>query len=457
MTDKQVLAFLVLTFMVTTCASPAATPAPTAVAPTATPIPPTPTAEPTSAPEIMTAAECIQEVFARYADSDEFSGAALVAEGDQILLRKGYGFANREEQILNTPETLFHIQSMGKLFTYASVLMEEEQGHLSLDEPIQTYFPGFPNCDKITIQHLLHFRSGLFHYPHDLPGHIYGSLSEPVEMEELIEGFGAYPLKFEPGTQFGYSNAGYTMLASVIESTSGTPFDDYLQANIFTQTGMTKTTADWTDSMPDLAVGYERGLGTFIRSPADHVSHFVGAGSVYSTVDDLYRWYQAVYRDGSMRRFSFGGANGRGMGYQALFEPIPSFDIAIIILSNHMDAPVAELGREVTTILLEDTTLIELKADDLDAFAGQYEGLSAFGEVSFSIDRVGENLIVTQSGFFGTTQTYELCPLSPDSFVAAVGEDITGSVFTFGIEQDGSVSQVALELNGRELEATRTD
>ena len=402
-------------------------------------------------------AERIDELFTRYTDSGEFSGAVLVVEEDQVLLREGYGFANREEQIPHTPETLFSIQSVSKLFTYAAILMEEDQAHLSLDDPIQLYIPGFPNGDKITIQHLLYFRSGLLHYPHDLPDHIPGFLSEPIAMEDLIEEFGAFPLRFEPGTQFGYSNAGYTMLASVIKSVSGVPFDDYLQANIFTQTGMNETTADWDKIMPDLAVGYEKAHGTFIRSPADHVSHFVGAGSVYSTVADMYRWYQAVYTDGSMREFSFGGADGRGMGYRASFKPIPSFDIVIIILSNHMDAPVVELGRAVTAILLEDTTLIQLEADDLNAFVGQYEGLSGFGEVSFSIDRVAEKLVVTQSGFSGTNQTYELCPLSPNSFVTVEGKDITGSVFTFKIEQDGTVSQVALDSNGLGLEAIRTD
>ena len=249
------------------------------------------------------------------------------------------------------------------------------------------------------------------------------------------------------------------MLASVIESVSEVSYDDYLQANIFTQTGMNETTADWDKIMPVLAVGYEKAPGTFIRSPADHASHFVGAGSVYSTVDDMYRWYQAVYTDGSMREFSFGGADGRGMGYQASFKPIPAFDIVIIVLSNHMDAPVVELVREVTAILLEDTTLVQLEADDLHAFVGQYEGLSALGGVSFSIDLAAESLIVTQSGpgLLDTAQTYELRPLSPSSFVTVEGEDIIGSVLAFKIEQDGRVSQVALDLNGFELEATRTD
>jgi CubicO group peptidase (beta-lactamase class C family) len=401
--------------------------------------------------------ERIDELFVHYVDSGEFSGAVLVAQEGQVLLRKGYGFANREEQIPNTLETIFSIQSMSKLFTYAAILMEEDQGHLSLDDPIQLYIPGFPNGDKITIQHLLYHRSGLLHYPHDVPGHIYGSLSEPIAMEELTKELGAFPLKSEPGTQFSYSNAGYTMLAHVIESVSGVPFDEYLQANIFSPVGMNETTADWSSTIPDLATGYEKVHDTYIQSLADHVSHFVGAGTVYSTIDDMHRWYQAVYTDGSMRKFSFGGANGRGMGYQASFMPIPSFDIVIILLSNHMDAPVAELGRKVTAILLEDTAIVQLEADDLDAFVGQYEGLSAIGEVSFQVDRVAENLIVTQSGFFGATQTYELEPLSPHRFVTIEGENLTGSVYTFRTEPDGSVSQVTLDLNGFELEAVRTD
>ena len=134
--------------------------------------------------------------------------------------------------------------------------------------------------------------------------------------------------------------------------------------------------------------------GEFIRSQADHPTHFVGAGTTYSTVDDMYRWYQAVYVDGSMGEFSIGGGDGRGMGYRAIFWPIPSFDLVIILLSNYMDAPVHELVGEVAAILLEDTTFIDQDPDDLEALRGQYVANSGFGEFSFLIYGSPERMFV---------------------------------------------------------------
>ena len=327
----------------------------------------------------------IDDLFTRYTDSGEFSGAVLVAEGDQILFRRGYGFANREEQIPNTPDTQFSIQSITKLFTYASVLMEVKAGRVSLDDPIERYVPGIPSGDKITINHLLHHRSGLLHYPHEVPGHVYGSLSAPIAIDALIEEFKSFPLKFEPGTQYSYSNAGYSTLAKVIEEASEISFVAYLQAMIFNPAGINQTTADWDSASEDLAIGYEMVDGEFIRRPFDHPSHYIGSGSTYSTVDDMYHWYQAVYVDGSMREFSLGGGDGRGMGYRATFWPIPSFDLVIIILSNYQDAPVNELVGEVVAILLENTIFLELKQEDVDTLAGQYEASAGYGDFKFSI------------------------------------------------------------------------
>ena len=134
-------------------------------------------------------------------------------------------------------------------------------------------------------------RSGLFHFPQEVAGHVYGSLSTPIAIDALIEEFEDFPLKFDPGTQFGYNNAGYSMLVKVIEEVSETSFDDYLQTKVFTPTRMYQTAADWDSASQDLAIGYEKVDGEFIRSPADHPSHFVRAGTTYSTVDDMYNTY----------------------------------------------------------------------------------------------------------------------------------------------------------------------
>ena len=401
--------------------------------------------------------ERIDDLFTRYADSDEFSGAVLVAGGDHILLRRGYGFANREEQIPNTPDTQFHIQSIAKLFTYAAILMEVKAGRVSLDDPIERYIPGFPTGDRITIDHILRHRSGLFHYPHEVPGHVYGSLSAPIEIDALIAEFEGFPLKFEPGAQFGYSNAGYSMLAKAIEEVNEISFAEYLQARIFTPIGMNQTTADWDAASQDLAIGYEKVDGEFIRSPADHPSHFVGAGTAYSTVDDMYRWYKAVYVDGSMSEFSLGGGDGGGMGYRAAFWPIPSFDLVIIILSNYMDAPVHELVGEVAAILLEDTTFVELKQEDVDALAGQYEANAVYGNFNFSIYGLPEKLFVSVTDFLGESLTYELRLISPNQFAFLTEGRLTGQTLTFKSEDDVIAHKVLVDLSQLQLEAMRSD
>ncbi len=401
--------------------------------------------------------ERIDRVFTHRADSGEFSGAVLVARDDQILLRKGYGFANREEQILNTPDTHFHIQSVAKLFTYASVLMEEKVGHVSLDAPIQRYFPGFPNGEVITVKHLLYHRSGLVQYPHEVPGYVYGSLSTPIGMDALVDKFEDFPLKFEPGTQYGYSNAGYSMLAGVIEEMNEVPFEKHLQANIFTPTGMNQTTADWESAPRDLAIGYEKVDGRFIVSPADNPSHFVGAGTIYSTVDDLYRWYQAVYVTGSMADFSLGGGDGRGMGYRAVFWPIPSLSLVVIVLSNYQDAPVHELVGDVAALLLEDTTFVKLEQDAMDALTGRYVADSGFGNFSFSVYGATEKLFVSVSDFLGRSLAYELRPISPYQFALLEKGRFTGQTLTFKSEDDAVVREIIVDLNVLQLEATRSD
>jgi CubicO group peptidase (beta-lactamase class C family) len=335
--------------------------------------------------------------------------------------------------------------------------MEVKAGRVSLDDPIESYIPGFPNGDRITIDRLLHHRSGLFHYPHEVPGHVYGSLSTPIAIDALIEGFEGFPLRFEPGAQYGYSNAGYSMLAKVIEESSEVSFAEYLQTWISGPVGMNQTTADWDSVSEDLAIGYEMVDGEFIRRPFDHPSHYIGSGNIYSTIDDMYRWYQAVYVDGSMREFSPGGGDGRGMGYRAIFWPIPSFDLVIIILSNYQDAPVNELIGEVVTILLENTTFLELEQEGVDALVGRYEADAGYGDFNFSIYGSTEKLLLSATYYLGGPLSYELRPISSNQLAFLNDGRLTGQTLTFKSEDDVIVREVLVDLNVLQLEAIRSD
>jgi CubicO group peptidase (beta-lactamase class C family) len=399
----------------------------------------------------------IEELITRYVDMGEFSGSILVADGNQIIFRRGYGFSNQEEQTLNAPDTQFHIQSVAKLFTYAAVLMETKAGHLSFSDPIEQYFPGFPNGDRITVGHLLYHRSGLIHYPHDVPGHIVGAFSSPTDLDVIIEELKSYPLKFEPGEQFGYSNAGYSMLAGIIEDASSSTFADYLEDKIFTPSAMNQTTANWDAISLDHATGYVKVDGQFIPSSSDHPSHYVGAGTVYSTVDDMYRWYQASYINGSMAEYSSGGGDGRGMGYRAIFWPIPSFDFVIIILSNYMDAPLHEIVGEVAGILLEDTAFLDIKQEHVVKLVGQFEANTGYGDYKFSIYESTGKLFVSINDFQSGLSIYELRPISDSSYAFLVDGRITGQTLKVTDEDDVRVLNLAVDLSIMVLDAKRSD
>jgi hypothetical protein len=145
------------------------------------------------------------------------------------------------------------------------------------------------------------------------------------------------------------------------------------------------------------------------------------------------------------------------MGYRAIFWPIPSFDLVIIILSNYMDAPVDELVGEVAAILLEDTTFIDLELDDMGALRGQYVADSGFGDFSFSIYGVPEKLFVSVNDFFGRSLIYELRPISTNQFAFLEEGRLTGQTLMFRSEDDAIVRKVLVDLNVFQLEALRSD
>lgn len=233
--------------------------------------------------------EKLDDLMARFTD-DGYSGAVLVSQNDEIILRKGYGWADRERKIQNTPQTLFHIASVGKIFTAAAVLKLEMQGKLKTSDPVSKYLGQFPKEKSgATIHHLLTHTSGLI--PDGAPLN-YDSRKAFVQSVKDV------PLESKPGEKYRYSNAGYILLAAIVEEISGQPFENYLQKNIFTPAGMTSTGYAWDKRFDDapVAVGYK---GDKLESlqPTPRVTDTWGnrgPGNLITTVEDLYQWIQAL-------------------------------------------------------------------------------------------------------------------------------------------------------------------
>jgi CubicO group peptidase (beta-lactamase class C family) len=218
-----------------------------------------------------------------------FSGSVLVARDGQVVLLKGYGLADVERGIPNTPATRFEMNSMTKMFTGVGVLQLEAAGRLRVTDSLPKYFGTFP-ADKraTTIEQLASHTAGLV---------VAGAPLSTESRDAFIRDIIRTPRASPPGAAYRYTNAGFSMLAALIEIVSGSSYEKYLQERLFTPAGM--TSAIFRDEVPDDEVRFARGyVGTpasLQRGPPNpYVWGTRGAGGVWSTVGDIYRWIVAI-------------------------------------------------------------------------------------------------------------------------------------------------------------------
>ena len=178
--------------------------------------------------------------------SNGFSGAVLVAKGESIILNKGYGLANKERSIANTPKTVFDICSVTKQFTGTAILKLAEEDKLKLTDSISTYFKDMPlDKQNITIHHLLTHSGG---FGHGIGKGDFDHIQEEKYFQKLFDS----DLLFTPGEKYEYSNSGYSILGRIIEIVSGKSYETYLREELFKPAGMTQTgylLPKWTNNL----------------------------------------------------------------------------------------------------------------------------------------------------------------------------------------------------------------
>jgi CubicO group peptidase (beta-lactamase class C family) len=215
----------------------------------------------------------------------EFSGSVLVAREGKILINKGYGLADIENQVPNTSQTRFRIHWITMQFTAMAILMLQSEGQLDVQDPICQYIPDCPEYWRgITIHHLLTHTSGLSDWvqPWD------SVTDKPSTSLQLVTQLQHKPPYFEPGEGFRYSNNGYIVLGHIIEKASGQSYETFLQQRIFEPLGMVNS--GYADN--NVAVGY-KAIG--IKAPVPDLLFRYSASGLYSSVEDLYLWDQALY------------------------------------------------------------------------------------------------------------------------------------------------------------------
>ena len=310
-----------------------------------------------------------------------FSGAILVARDGKIVINKGYGMADKARSIPNTPTTVFDVGSVTKQFTATAVLKLSQSGKLKVTDSLSTFFDDVPN-DKadITVHQLLTHSAGLT----DTIGRDFDQISTELYFSTLF----ATELIHSPGSRYSYSNAGYSVLARIIELVSDQEYEQFLNENLFDPAGMTHTgylIPDWTED--SLARGYARSTfdrGSMVtRYQEDRkVSwNLKGNGGINSTHEDMHKWYVALkqnefftrskfeemtkphiertsdlgyshygygwgieFSDGRTRKIAHNGSNGL---FSHSFIWSLEEDVAIIYSTNAGSVAVERLGHEV--------------------------------------------------------------------------------------------------------------
>ncbi len=228
---------------------------------------------------------------------NEPGAAILVTKDGQVIYKKGFGLANIEEGIPITPETEFRIGSITKQFTAAAILKLVEDEKIDLDDPLSKFIPDYPRGEEVTIHHLLTHTSGIKSYTDKMNFQEDIELTKPISSEEdHIESFKYDTFNFDPGTSWSYNNSGYFLLGYIIGQVSGKSYGDYLHEQYFKPIGMDHTGLHHLDVKLDHeATGYGFEDGKASVAPNWEMTWAGGAGAMYSTVDDLFKWNEALF------------------------------------------------------------------------------------------------------------------------------------------------------------------
>ncbi|HEU4387780.1 MAG TPA: serine hydrolase [Blastocatellia bacterium] len=433
---------------------------------------------------VVTAPACAQDLAAKIdeymnaqARNRQFSGSILVAQEGQVLIKKGYGLANIEHGVPNSPQTRFRLGSITKQFTAAAILLLQEQGKLDVKDPVCKYLPQCPDAWKeITLHHLLTHTSGIPNFT-NFPEY-QKTMTSPSPAESTIARFRDKPLDFKPGEKFSYSNSGYIVLGYIVEKVSGKTYAAFLQEKIFEPLKMTSTGYDETARIvSQRAAGYERkGDAVANASYLDMTIPF-SAGGLYSTVEDLFTWDQALYGYKLLSKksldamftpflgdYAYGWTIGKqfnrnmvghGGGINGFSTNITRFtddEVCIVVLSNMVPSTVPAISRDLAAIVFgEKYSLPQLhgraKIDPkvFDSLVGQYEFRPGF---ALTISGDGDRLKVAATGRPAT----DLIPESEtEYYIEAVDTRIT-----FVKDERGLVTQLVFHQGGRDTIAKKT-
>jgi CubicO group peptidase (beta-lactamase class C family) len=422
--------------------------------------------------------------FDRYMDAcvevAHFSGSVLVTADGKAVFGKGYGLANAEHGVPNTTTTKFRLGSITKQFTATAILILQERGKLSVEDPIGKYLDDAPKAwEGVTIHHLLTHTSGIHSYTSDPD---YGKkMAHPETVTSMIARFKDRPLDFPPGEKFAYSNSGYFLLGAIIEKASGVSYEAFLRAWIFAPLGMNDSGYDHPATvLPNRAAGYVRKGDRLENAEYLDMAQPYAAGSLYSTVEDLAKWDRALAdKHGALLSgaskvkmftpakddYAYGwtvttrsgrkeiGHGGGINGFATAIQRYPDQGVCVVVLCNVLPSNPGRVAHDLAAIQFGEPyemprvrVAVKVAPEVYDAYVGRY-AISPDDDIV--ITREGDRLMAQPRG----RRKVEFLPESESAFFLKVAD--VQLVFIKG--DDGKVTHVELRQGGTMTRARRVE
>ncbi len=328
----------------------------------------------------------LDEIVEAYVSQYEFSGNILIGQGDKIVYSKTTGLANIEHQVPNTITTKFRLASLSKQFTAAALLLLEQQGKVSFTIPISNYLPELKPAiaDKINIHQLLSHSSGL---ARDIESFSDQELGKTfITLNQIIELINTSELQFTPGEKWAYSNTGYALAAAIIEKTTDMPYGEAMDHLLFNPLKMINTGHEKNSAViANMASGYASLPDGLVKAAYEDKSYVIGAGSIYSSANDLFLWSRALVKSTLISkanverlftkqagRYGYGWFidtyvwppvndehqavnphhEGGSPGFESKLSVLTKHDITVIILSNQLPSHLNGLANQLTNTVL---------------------------------------------------------------------------------------------------------
>jgi CubicO group peptidase (beta-lactamase class C family) len=434
----------------------------------------------------------VDRLFKRLIKTNVPGAAVLVAQNGEVLFEHGYGLASLEHQVPVTPETKFRIGSITKQFTASAILKLQEEGKLSVTNTLSQYLPDYPRGDEVTLRHLLTHTSGI-HSCTSKPDFL-KTVTVGVEPLEHIRSFMNDPYDFDPGQKWAYNNSGFFLLGYIIGKVSGQSYGEYLHRTLFEPLDLNDSGVhEPTAILPHEATGYSIENGRLIKALDWDMSRAGGAGALYSTVRDLYRWNEAIFNgkilsasslkdaftpvitaedDASQPKetgYGYGWAirtwrglkeigHGGGLnGFASYLFRLPKENFTVVVLANCAPAPPERdpgaVAHEVAELWLGDRLpprekpMIDnsISISNLDAIVGRYD----YGGAILEVRRRDHRMFAQLTG----QEEYEIYPKSETNFFWKVTE----AEVTFVKNQEGRVIQAIHRQDGQTIHASKLE